>query len=175
MTICRICHNSSRNKSYMAREMMFGLRDEFEYFECAQCGCHQIKEYLNDSTKYYPESYYSHRIRKNPIKKPIRTFLRRQRSKYCLFGKNELWPLRSDKYDSFKWFKKVKLKFESAILDIGCGTGKLLLRMHRDGFSNLTGYDPCIKESIFYKNGVKVFKKSLFEFQGSGGVQKIFS
>jgi SAM-dependent methyltransferase len=151
----------------MAREMMFGFKDKFEYFECAQCGCLQIKEYLNDSSKYYPASYYSHRMRKNHKKKPIRTYLRRQRSKYCLFGKNEMWPLRSDKYDSYKWFKKSKLEFESAILDIGCGTGKLLLRMHRDGFSNLTGYDPYIKESILYKNGVKVLRKNFSELEGS--------
>jgi SAM-dependent methyltransferase len=166
MTICRICNNSSGNKSYTAREMMFGFRDEFEYFECARCGCLQQKELKNDLVKYYPENYYSYKIRKDPRKNPIRSFLRKQRSKYCLFGKNELWPLSSDKYGSFNWFKKSNVKFESAILDIGCGTGKLLLRMRRDGFSNLTGIDQYIKESIFYRNGVEVIKKNLFQLEG---------
>jgi len=150
----------------MVREMMFGSKDEFEYFECTQCGCLQIKEYINDLAKYYPENYYSYKLRKDPKKNPVRTFLRRQRAKYCLFGKNELWPLRSNKYSSFNWFKKSKVKFEFAILDIGCGVGKLLIRMQKNGFSNLTGVDPFIKESIFYKNGVKVFKKNLFELEG---------
>jgi SAM-dependent methyltransferase len=150
----------------MAREMMFGYSDEFEYFECAQCGCLQIRKYASDLPRYYPESYYSHKVRKNLKKNVMRTFLRRQRSKYCLFGKNKLWLLRSDKYDSFKWFKKPKLKFESSILDIGCGTGRRLLRMHRDGFSNLTGVDQHIKDSIFYRNGVNIFKKNLFELEG---------
>jgi 2-polyprenyl-3-methyl-5-hydroxy-6-metoxy-1,4-benzoquinol methylase len=48
-------------------------------------------------------------------------------------------------------------------LDVGCGYGKLLLRMKRDGFLNLTGVDPYIEEDIHYRNGVKVFKKQIFE------------
>jgi SAM-dependent methyltransferase len=147
--------------------MMLGFRDEFEYFECASCGCLQIKTIPWDLSRYYPEKYYSYQTKKNHRKNPIRTLLRRQRSKYCLFGKNKLWPLRSDKYGSFSWFKRMKIKFNSAILDVGCGAGKLLIRMHRDGFYNLMGVDPFIKESIFYRNGVKILKKHIYELEGS--------
>lgn len=166
MTRCKICRTSSNNKTFTVREMMLGFRDEFEYFECASCGCLQIKNIPRDLSKYYPKKYYSYQIKKNPRKNPVRTFFRRQRSRYCLFGKNNLWPLRSDKYGSFSWFKKTKIKFDSAILDVGCGVGKLLIRMHRDGFSNLTGVDPFIKENIFYRNGIKILKKHIFDLEG---------
>jgi hypothetical protein len=56
---CRICANTKGNKRHLAREMMFGLRDEFEYVECANCGCLQIKEIPHNLSDYYPEAYYS--------------------------------------------------------------------------------------------------------------------
>jgi SAM-dependent methyltransferase len=166
MTKCKICDNSFGNKTHVAREMMFGFRDEFEYIECTSCGCLQIKEIPKDLSKYYPVNYYSYQTKKNPKKNPIQTFLRRHRSKYCLFGNNKLWPLRSKKYASFNWFKKTKVQFDSSILDVGCGAGKLLIRMQRDGFFNLTGVDPYIEESIYYRNGVKILKIHIAELQG---------
>ena len=148
--------------------MMFGSQETFDYIECAFCGCLQILELPADIEKYYhyPQTFYSLEIRKNPRKKPIRTYLRRQRSKYCLIGNNDLWPLSSNKYGSFGWFRKTHTTFDSKILDVGCGYGKLLLRMQRDGFLNLTGVDPYIKEDIHYRNGVNVFKKEIFELNG---------
>ena len=165
---CRICQNLVGNRIFTAREMMFGSRETFDYIECASCGCLQIIEIPSDIEKYYyyPQTFYSLEIRKNPKKKPIRTYLRRQRSKFCLYGKNKIWPLRSTKYGSFRWFKKTKTTFDSKILDVGSGYGKLLFRMQRDGFLNLTGVDPYIKEDISYRNGVKVFKKHVFELSG---------
>ena len=40
--ICKVCGNSEDNKSFQIREMMFGYRDEFTYFECSKCGCIEI-------------------------------------------------------------------------------------------------------------------------------------
>lgn len=166
MTACKICGNHNNNKIHTAYEMMFGLKEPFEYIECALCGCLQIKEVQENLNDYYPEDYYSFKPKKNPPKNPLRTFLRRQRSRYCLLGKNTMWPLRSKKYGWFHWFKKTKVRFDSAILDVGCGTGKLLNRMQRDGFKNLLGVDPFITEGIFYPNGVSVLKKEIFELEG---------
>ena len=122
---CRICQNSAGNRIFTAREMMFGSRETFEYFECASCGCVQILEMPANIEKYYhyPQTFYSLETRKDPPKKPIRTYLRRQRSKYCLLRNNILWPLCSKKYGSFSWFKKTDTTFDSKILDVGCGQG----------------------------------------------------
>ena len=40
--------------------MMFGLREEFGYFQCSSCNCLQIDEFPKDISKYYStENYYS--------------------------------------------------------------------------------------------------------------------
>ena len=39
---CRLCGNLSGNRHFSAREMMLGLRDEFDYIQCAQCAACQI-------------------------------------------------------------------------------------------------------------------------------------
>lgn len=166
MTRCKICQNHSGNKIHTAYEMQFGLREPFDYVECESCGCLQIKEIPKNIEKYYPENYFPYRLIKNPKKNTIRTFLHRQRSKYCLFGSNKIWPFRSKKYSSFSWFKKTKVKFDSSILDVGCGNGRLLNRMQRSGFHNLMGVDPFIKENVFYQNGVKILKKEIVNLEG---------
>jgi 2-polyprenyl-3-methyl-5-hydroxy-6-metoxy-1,4-benzoquinol methylase len=175
MRACAICQNDRDNKVHTAHEMLLGLRESFEYIECASCGCLQIKEIPDNLSQYYPQGYYSYKIKKGPKKKPLRTFLRRQRSRYCLNGKNTLWCLRSRKYGSFSWFKKTNINFDSAILDVGCGNGKLINRMQRDGFRDLTGVDPFIKESLFYRNGVRVLKKDIFDLELNGQFDLIMS
>src|SRR5215470_11645307 len=57
--MCRICGNGRSNQSYVAKEMMFGLREVFDYFQCAECGCLQIAVFPSDISRYYPPSYYS--------------------------------------------------------------------------------------------------------------------
>lgn len=172
MTVCEICKNSTGNKSYVVREMMFGFREDFEYFECAECGCLQIKEIPANLSKYYPETYYSFQDTFNSKQSFLETFLKRRRMNSLLYGPKSIGILLSkilskiygsstpDYYDGFR---KIKLTSESKILDVGCGAGGLLLRMQAEGFTNLTGADPYIKDDIIYPNGVKVFKKELYD------------
>ena len=56
---CRICQMEGEFISYLAREMMYGLRDEFEYFVCDYCGCLQIANIPEDLSRYYRKDYYS--------------------------------------------------------------------------------------------------------------------
>src|SRR4030042_3937998 len=60
--VCQVCGNSEKNQVYVVKEMMYGYRDEFEYFECVQCGCLQIQKIPNNLEKYYPKQYYSYEI-----------------------------------------------------------------------------------------------------------------
>ena len=46
------------NPTYVVREMMYGFKDEFDYFECGNCGCLQIEQIPDDLSKYYPENYW---------------------------------------------------------------------------------------------------------------------
>jgi 2-polyprenyl-3-methyl-5-hydroxy-6-metoxy-1,4-benzoquinol methylase len=170
MAICEICKNEHGNKSFVAREMMFGFRDELEYIECGNCGCLALKEMPDNISKYYPEHYYSLMKRSNADVKNrfLERFLRHQRMKYYLYAKNFLGAVISKIYGPpyyFHLIEKVKLKLDSAILDVGCGRGDFLLHLHNDGFSNLTGVDPFIKEDILYGNGVRILKKEISEIE----------
>jgi SAM-dependent methyltransferase len=168
MNVCKICKNTTGNKSFIAHEMMFGYRDEFKYFECAKCGCVQIKEIPDDLSKYYPEDYYSFQSPYYLKENFLKYFLRRQRAKYCLNGKDIIGMLLSRMYGMpkyYDWFKRAEIKFESKILDVGCGDGHLLSIMQRDGFSNLLGVDPFIIDNIFCESGIKIFKKDMSEIK----------
>lgn len=168
MTTCKICQNTAGNRSYVVREMMFGYRDEFEYFQCAECGCLQIKDIPNDLSKYYPANYYSFHEPCYSEGKFLRFFLERKIVKHCLYRKSPTGMLLSNMLGTppyCNWFKKVGIRFESEILDIGCGTGSFLRMMQKVGFSNLTGIDPYIDDDIFYEGGFKVFKKEIYEVE----------
>lgn len=56
---CRICGQEVEHKTYQVREMFFGTREEFTYFECENCQCLQIAEIPDNLGDYYRENYYS--------------------------------------------------------------------------------------------------------------------
>jgi hypothetical protein len=154
MAICEICKNEHGNKSFVAREMMFGFRENLNTSNAVISGCLALKEMPDNMSNYYPQHYYSLMERSNAdVKKNfLETFLRHQRMKYYLYGKNILGAFISKTYGTpyyFHLIEKAKLKLDSAILDVGCGRGDLLLHMQNDGFSNLTGADPFIEKDIF--------------------------
>lgn len=62
---CRVCGVRGRNKTYTAREMMYGTKQEFPYFVCENCKCMQIVEVPDHLGEYYNnDSYYSFDKRK---------------------------------------------------------------------------------------------------------------
>lgn len=184
MLVCRICGNGAGNKSYVAREMQFGLGDEFEYFECAGCGCLQIREIPADLAKYYPHDYYSYRPAQSPVeykKTGLRglkeRFIRDQITNYYLNRNSRLgaWLAKKSSLSAnyvfqLRWMTLQRLNlgldFSSSILDVGCGSGYLLNEMAAYGFTNLTGVDPLIERDIAYDNGVRILKRKLAEIEG---------
>lgn len=167
MIFCRICGNTEELQFFTAREMMIGLREEFSYFQCSQCGCLQIKEIPTDLGRFYSSDYYSFSAPVNPALNPLKCWLKRQRARHYLEAKNLLGFLASrwlEPFEEFEWFKKTKVGVESRILDVGCGSGHLLIRLRKEGFVNLMGADPFIKADILYDNGITIYKKSIESF-----------
>jgi SAM-dependent methyltransferase len=165
MLTCRICGNSRSNKEYVAREMMFGSGDEFEYFQCAECGCLQISQIPADLSKYYVADYYAY-VRSKP--NPFVSFLKKQRALYAFTGRSTLGRILVKWYgmprlmDWVKqWMVHGRLNLGDAILDVGCGTGSHLPEIWDVGFEHLTGIDPYIKNDIDYGHGIRVFKMHL--------------
>ena len=164
---CRICGNTTNNRSFIAKERMLGLNDEFDYFECSNCLCIQISEIPKDMDRYYPAGYYSYKQPVFPTKLTgIRYFLKKSLAGYFMGKFNFVGFLLSPFYENpFTWLKPNVVNFNSKILDVGSGTGRMLLSMKRSGYQNLTGIDPYNNEDIFYDNGVRVFKKDIFEIE----------
>jgi len=168
---CKICANSSGNETFIVREMMYGTRENFTYFRCSLCGCLQITAPPKDMTKYYPgESYYS--FRHNTVTKGNWKTLKNT-VKYCLLTmllhRIGTFLLESVPYiKTFVAFGNALtgIKKNSAILDIGCGSGLLLQEMNIWGFKNLTGIDPFIEHDFLYSSGVKIFKQDVFNHVG---------
>jgi len=171
--VCRICNNLHGNKVHRVREMMFGLREEFDYLECGKCCCLQLLSSPDSFDKYYPENYYSyhnkgedHFIQKSFFKTVKRILKHKLISSY-LKGNSFLNLFIANKYRSYyPWIKQGKLKPDSPILDLGCGKGELLLRMYNDGFTNLAGADPYLKEELTYNCGIRILNKSVDQLQG---------
>ncbi len=65
---CRICGEEAEHKVYRVKEMFFGTRQEFDYFECGNCQCIQILEIPKNLGDFYGNEYYS--FKKPEIHKP---------------------------------------------------------------------------------------------------------
>lgn len=166
---CRVCGNENGNSSYVLREMMFGLREQFDYFQCAECQCLQIAQFPEDMTKYYPDNYMSFTL---PLSVESSSFLRKNarklRNSYLVFGKNSFGKIINDfiPHDKLHLLARLNLSSDSSILDVGCGNGSLLCELSEIGINQVLGVDPYIAEDIAYDNGVKVLKKDIHTVDG---------
>lgn len=162
---CKICNNTVGNIPYTGREMMFGTGDEFSYFKCPVCGCLQIEEVPDSLDKYYPNNYYSYRQKGTSSWGTLRDSLIHSSAQW---GIDRILPIHllSHKYAKYHQYKQLWLKGvdkKTSILDIGSGKGVLLNMLHVFGYENLTGIDPYIDGDVSYDNGVRIFKKDIYD------------
>lgn len=148
---------------------MYGLRDEFQYFECGKCGCLQIEEIPKDMTRYYPGQYYSFSEYDGKKFKGILGAFKTQVYKGLVFGSKaskKIMGLFSDQRD-YEAFNGLGINKESRILDVGCGNGQsFLYPLAEIGFSKLLGCDPYLEKPISYSNGLKIENSNVFEMKG---------
>ena len=157
----------------MAREMMFGTRDEFRYIECGDCGTLQIVK-IPDLAKYYPPEYYSlapaaegevHRgIKRRIAGRFIANYHTKNRSvigKRLADGNSWSAILFPEYLKNFPG----ELTRESRILDYGCGSGRTLRILANFGFRSLVGADAFIEKDIVHPGGVTIYKKDLKDLE----------
>ncbi|SDD26549.1 Methyltransferase domain-containing protein [Mucilaginibacter pineti] len=154
---CKIC-DDKLGDAFPIREMMLGTREEFNYAQCTGCGTIQILNIPGNIGNYYPNYYYSfhHKI---PALIQLPLFKRifkdiRIKKKY-----------RQKDTDIFNYLRPIQTLASHKILDIGCGSGKLICEMFNLGFQNVQGTDKFIEAGYDYGYGVKVFKKDLSELK----------
>jgi len=166
---CRICGNDKANQLHYPCERMYGWGDVFEYLECGNCGCLQIAEVPADLGRYYAESYYSYKPPKEKHYPAAVLALRRLRTRHLLGETNPvgglLAALSRRHSEHFDWFRRGGVRLDSAIVDVGCGAGKLLRQLQRDGFTDLMGVDPFIEADIDYGGGLRIVKRRIQEVE----------
>jgi SAM-dependent methyltransferase len=146
------------------KELQLGLGETFTYQLCGSCGSMQLLDPPADFSRYYPnEDYYSFNI--GSIKKLEKPgYLRTAKTNYLLYGKSKLLgSLLSMGYklpEFYTWMIHTHAQINDAILDVGCGSGMLLGKLHKMGFTNLTGIDPFINEEHDY-GSVRIYKKEI--------------
>lgn len=167
---CRICGNSHENRIYWIREMQIGLAEDFEYFQCDNCRCIQIAAIPDDMSKYYASGYYSFNAPKqikNRILKTITLQTKKKLVQYYTGTFNFTGLILSLFFENpFPWYQEQPARFDSRILDVGAGSGRLLNSMQRSGFTNLTGLDPFIEQTITYPENLVIHKKELWKING---------
>lgn len=157
---CRICKNEKENIPYTAREMMYGLREEFQYFECSNCGCVQIADFPNDMSAYYPGDYYSFSPYDGKKYQGFIGKLKRWQVLNSILGSNFFKRFFGKK--EFKIFDNLKVTKATRIMDVGCGNGRnFLYPLAEAGFKNIVGCDPYLTSPIDYSNGLKIENKDI--------------
>lgn len=166
---CRICGNSENNRDFVAREISYGTLEEFDYFECAACGAIQIAREPEDIGRFYPHNYYSFQAPQDHGGGVLKRWLKRRRSAYALNGVDPLgWTiarLSGGLPDMLRFFRLMRLRMDSRILDVGCGSGDLLLTLKAWGFTRLAGVDPFIERDLDH-GGLPILNSTLAALPG---------
>ena len=162
--VCMVCGSPVEHRTFMAKEMMFGSRDPFRYFECTGCGTLQLTSVPGDLGKYYPQAYYSLSAPTGP-----KLWLQRRWAEVSYGGRGLIGSMISGvlgKHAGIEAVARAKVPKNARILDVGCCSGDLLLMLEHLGFSNLCGVDPFLQETILYSERLRVLKASLPEVTG---------
>lgn len=148
MSTCRICTSLLTDRPVVAREMMFGSRQPFEYQLCGACGSLQIAQIPADiGSLYSPNDYYSFG---NARPRQRWKRLARRWTASWMLGRPERAPTGGGRFADLKratepWIATVPdLKRDDLILDVGTGKGAQLEDLAALGFTRLAGIDPFL-------------------------------
>ena len=169
---CRVCNFTAKQVVHVAREMMYGTRQPFDYFQCGRCGCLQIGTIPKNIGDFYRSDYYS--LKQNHAafyKNRTKNFLNRLRDWATLFiagGEHLPFMVKVPHIAaSYRALRRVPgLSLSTRILDVGCGSGQLLYRLRNAGFRHLTGIDPFLAEDRHVDAGLSILKRSLATVEG---------
>ena len=160
--VCRICGNERDNERFRCREMMFGTREQFDYFQCGSCGCLQIERFPEDMCPYYSGGYYS-----LAPGLPERLAFR-VRDEFAFTGKGLAGRGVFHFFPNYalSHVKRLGIPPSARVLDVGCGSGLLIDCLKRHGFDNVTGIDPYLDSDVVLHSGARLKKASIEDVDG---------
>lgn len=167
---CRICGQTHLVASFLVEETKQQTGDKFEYFMCPDCGCLQIAEIPENMGVYYKN--YSPLSKNNIHEGIIASWFRKKMFANMVLNHRNLVKVLIDvktKWSSSEWIPiewviPKMAKFNSKILDVGCGGGELVKKLAQSGFTNVMGIDPYISQDMSYQykqTKVDIKKQSL--------------
>ena len=162
---CRICHGAIGRK-WTAREMMLGLRESFDYAECADCGCLQIDDIPADLGRYYDAGYYSIGRSSSLVRAA-----KEARLQYLTTGHGFLGRLLSMAYprDTDEQIAPDGVDRNSRLLEVGCGNGYYLLRLLELGYTRLWGVDPFMDSRSIRNEPLRLERRTLLDISPDEG------
>jgi len=161
---CVACNSvlDNTSKVYKVKEMMLGTGDVFDYVECKNCGTLQISDIPNDLSLYYPDDYYS--FSNELDSETLKSFLIKCRNSALLGHGGFLGKILAIFKDDVELRNlSPYLTNGDAILDVGCGDGKLLRKLNTGCYKKLVGVDPFLSDDLDIKGKIKIYKKNIFD------------
>ncbi len=143
---CRVCAHAGEPTRHVAREMMFGWRDEFVYEQCPACECLQIAQVPADLERFYPDAYCAFDEPGRPDRLPAwcGTMLTGPALPLLAvlthLGAADREAYLARRVAAF-YFGGLGLDNGARILDVGCGQGGLLRALASIGYTRLAGVD----------------------------------
>ena len=161
---CKFCgHN--HGATHAAREMMFGWRDHFRYWECQSCGSLQLIDIPADLSRFYAGDYYSFRPAQSkggPGDWLRRQWYRAQVGDRTLVG--SLARLLRAPREELIALGQARVHRTDRILEVGSGMTGVIAALASIGFTDLTGADPFLPEDA-EAAGYRLLRKTIDQLQ----------
>lgn len=148
---CRLCGGDVAF-ALCARDRARPEGEAYAYVACVECGSLQLERLPTDLAGAYAPTYYTRRQRLPVPRAGGWLGWRRARTRLVLrlaarpSGRRLARALAGRRYGRFEWLLHTATGPGDTILDVGCGSGRLLFRMAADGFRRLVGIDPALSD-----------------------------
>ena len=155
---CVACGVVAAAPVHTVAETMYGTGEQFDYHQCPACGSLQIAVSPADLSAYYPDTYYSfepspRQMIKDRLSVGLQQLVRRL-------------PAPGDGGTDLAWMEFAGVDRLSRIVDVGCGSGRMLRRLEALGFSNLQGADPFLTNDLVLPRGTPIVRTGVDGLSG---------